>query len=314
MDELVVQDVPSYFFSLEMSGGQFWQRQLAKHTGVSSARMTKGTLTQGDWKKIDGWVQDINDKDSYPVFVDEWSLKIDNIYETAGRLIHKYGKGVIFVDYLQLVQKEGNEQEYQAVSRIVTALKLLAKALEVPVVALAQLNRSASDTDSESQSLDSWLRGSGQIEQDADVILFLLGERGPGIVERTVVIQKDRHGTAGIRFSLDFNQPLMQFGERGHWALDFGNDVQFDNDAPTVTPDDHDLFGASAEILPAFLQPPLPAKVYEMKSTPIGPVAVPIEDEGPENEEEDAPPADKWNVPFKDINKPIGAKKASFTF
>ena len=243
IDELAVQGVPSYFFSLEMSSGQFWTRQLAKHTGVDSTRMKKGRLTSNDWARIRAWKKEIDEKESYPVFIDEWSKRIDIIYDTAGRLVHTYGKGVIFVDYLQIVHKEGNESEYAAVTRIVTALKDLAKALEVPVVALAQLNRTAIDSDSDGQSLDSWLRGSGQIEQDADVILFLLGERGPGIVERTIVIQKDRHGEAGLRVVVDFNQPLMQWGERGKWIREFGHETKLDNDAPTVTPDDDDLFG-----------------------------------------------------------------------
>jgi hypothetical protein len=123
---------------------------------------------------------------------------------------------------------------FDAVTRITHDLKLLAKALQCPVVALTQLNRTADDATSDSQTYDSWLRGSGDIEQAADVIMFLLGEKGPGIKERIAAIHKERHRESGLRIMLEFNQPIMRFAAAGTYGLTPGTIERKQRDAPPV--------------------------------------------------------------------------------
>lgn len=328
INALVDQGVTSAFASLEMTSQEFWTRQLSTKTDVSQTRMKAGKLTDGDWKRLNAWVAELRDPDTYPVIVDEHSRTMERIYEFAGRVCHEAPKDrdgkpkvVLFVDYLQLVQGEGDDDR-RIVSRTSKQLTELAKALGICVVALAQLNRAAENNTDTKPSL-AWLRDSGQIEQDAHVVMYLMGERGPGVIERLIPILKNRHGTGGIEVRADFNQPLMQFGESGKWARDFNSGVHFDNDAPTVSPDDEDLFGdlgsisvsseqaergQTAEVHNAFYTHKIPKpepmreKTYVMRSTPLGPVAV------KEVEEKD-----KWAVPFEGINVPVKAKKA-FTF
>jgi archaellum biogenesis ATPase FlaH len=236
------QGAATLVFSLEMTSKEFWARQLSTRTDISGTKMKSGTLTADDWAKIDSWLDELNDPARYPVFVDEWSRDMTRMYEVAGRLHHEQkGKLVIILDYLQIVQSDTTEDQRTKVGRASAMAKHLAKVLHIPVVVLAQLNREAEGQGVEAESLDSWLKDSGNIEQDADVIIFILGEKGPGVVERTFVLQKDRHGTAGVRFTIDFNQPLMQFGPRGTWLVPQSY-ASLDNDLPTVSPDDPDLF------------------------------------------------------------------------
>lgn len=217
VDNTAMEGVPNYFFSAEMANLQLFTRQIAIRSGVSLTRMATGQLTPSDWKKINEARELVRDRSKYPLFVDDMSRSTDRIFEVAARLVHKHGKGIVWVDYLQLLQRMPRESMFDAVTRIVHDLKLLAKALGVPVVALTQLNRTADDATGESQTYDSWLRGSGDIEQAADVIIFILGEKGPGIRARIFALHKERHREGGIRLDLEFNQPIMRFAEVGTW-------------------------------------------------------------------------------------------------
>lgn len=214
---------PVYFFSLEMSESQLWKRMLARAAQVSHGKMSTGKLGFKDWRKLHRFNKQI-DKARLPFYVDDMSRSTQSIIEVAGDYISKYGKGVIFFDYLQLAKGERGEPTYEKVSRVTNDLKMMAKFLQVPVVALAQLNRAADDAGTDADPVDAWLKGSGEIEQTADVILFLLGKKGPSIKERTLVIHKERHRESGVRLDLDFNQPLMTFGPSGLWSS-FSNPI-----------------------------------------------------------------------------------------
>lgn len=218
VDNTAMVGQSNYVFSMEMSKAQFWRRQLSTRVGVSQTRMITGQLTAEDWKKIRGAEQFVAEPEKYRVFVDDMTRSTDRMFEVAGRMVGKYGKGVIWVDYLQLAQRLPGESMFDAVTRIVHDLQLLAKALQCPVVALTQLNRTADDATAESQTFDSWLRGSGDIEQAASVIIFLLGEKGPGIVMRVAALHKERYREGGLRFDLQFNQPQMRFDVAGTWG------------------------------------------------------------------------------------------------
>jgi replicative DNA helicase len=137
--------------------------------------------------------------------------------EIAYRLKEEHGHGIVMIDYLGLLDWQPKENEYAGTTRNSKESKLTAKATDMPVLLLHQFNRQGDDMSVGAETSDSWLRSTGQIEQDADVILYLLGERGVGIKEREIVKQKDRDGEAGVRVLLEFNPYLMQFGAIGTW-------------------------------------------------------------------------------------------------
>jgi hypothetical protein len=234
IDNTAIEKIPNYFFSAEMAKLQVFTRQAAIRSGVSLTRMATGQLTKSDWEKLRAAKEQVRDQDNYPLFVDDLSRSTDRIFEISARLVARHGKGIIWIDYLQLLQKEPRESMFDAVTRITHDLKLLAKALQCPVVALTQLNRTADDATSDSQTYDSWLRGSGDIEQSADVIIFLLGEKGPGIKERIAAIHKERHRESGLRVMLEFNQPIMRFAAAGTYGLTPGTVERKQRDTPPV--------------------------------------------------------------------------------
>lgn len=236
-DNTCMAGVPNYVFSAEMSRLQLFKRQMATRAGVSATRMTIGKLSKQDWQKIREAQKLVQNIENYPLYVDDMSRSVERIFEVAARLVHEHGKGIIWIDYLQLLQRQPKESMFDQVTRIVHALKLLAKALDCPVVALTQLNRTADDTTAESQTMDSHLRGSGDIEQAADVIIFLLGDKGPNIQARLAAIHKERHREGGIRVDMEFNQPLMRFADKGTWGTETPKpQIKKREDAPTVEP------------------------------------------------------------------------------
>jgi hypothetical protein len=241
-DNLAMEGVPSYYFSAEMSSMQFFTRQVAIRTEVSLTRMSTGQLTRSDWDKIREAQQHVRDRQQYPVFVDDMSRSTERIYEIAARLTHLHGKGVIWIDYLQLLQRLPRESMFDAVTRIVHELQMLSKALDCPVVALAQLNRTADDATADSQTYDSWLRGSGDIEQAASVIMFILGAKGPGIVEREIALHKERHRESGFRFLLQFKQAIMRFAESGTWKTERPEPEIRTREVPRVTEAPNEAF------------------------------------------------------------------------
>jgi hypothetical protein len=219
MDNGAMRGENHFFFSLEMSTSQVFKRLLSTRTGVSQTRLATGQMTADDWTQIRAWEKIVKSNVSYPVWVDDMSRSTDRIFEVAAHLVHRHGKGVVWVDYLQLCQRYPKENMFDAVTRTVHDLKLMAKALQCPVVALTQLNRGADEATVDTQPMDSWLRGSGDIEQAADVILFLVGEKGPGVKERLGLLHKERHREGGLKLHLEFNQPAMRFGDQGTWQV-----------------------------------------------------------------------------------------------
>jgi KaiC/GvpD/RAD55 family RecA-like ATPase len=214
---MAMSGVPVFFFSLEMSSQQLWLRLLGRAAGVDGMRMRKGKLTPEDWKRIKQAEAEIKAMPHFPLYVDDTTRDIRQIMEIAWDLQEKYGRGIVMIDYLGLLDWYNGENEYAATTRNSKESKLLAKALDCPVLLLHQFNRSGDDMGIDAETFDSWLRSSGQIEQDADVILYLLGDRGLGIKDRMLVKQKDRDGEAGHRIPLEFNQSVMQFGAQGTW-------------------------------------------------------------------------------------------------
>ena len=165
--------VPAVIFSLEMSKEQLVQRMLCSLAKVDAGRLRTGHLGESDWPKLTMAAGQLNETELY--IDDTPAISVLELRSKARRLKAEHGLGLIVVDYLQLMRGSNPESRQQEISEISRSLKALAKELELPVVALSQLNRSLeSRTDKRPMMAD--LRESGAIEQDADVIMFVYRE------------------------------------------------------------------------------------------------------------------------------------------
>ncbi len=198
----LINKVPVAVFSLEMSMEQLALRMLCSVGRVDSQRIRTGRLQDQDWPKLIRATGMLTDA---PIYIDDTAgLTVLEMRAKARRLKSEHNLGLVVVDYLQLMQgKAKSENRTQEISDISRSLKAMAKELDVPVIALSQLNRSLeSRTDKRPQLSD--LRESGAIEQDADVIMFIYrdevynkAEDNPnrGIAE--LIIGKQRNGPTG---------------------------------------------------------------------------------------------------------------------
>jgi replicative DNA helicase len=166
----VAKPVPSIIFSLEMGKEQLVQRLLCSVSRVDASRLRTGHLGESDWPKLTNGAGLLSEA---PIFIDDTpSISVLELRAKARRLKAEHDLGLVVVDYLQLMQGRNAESRQQEISEISRSLKALAKELNVPVVALSQLNRSLeSRTDKRPMMAD--LRESGALEQDADVIMFI---------------------------------------------------------------------------------------------------------------------------------------------
>src|SRR5690606_11600629 len=158
--------------SLEMSQMEITQRILCSEARVDASRMRNGRLTEGDWEKISHAVGRLAEA---PIWVDgNPNLPITELRSKARKLKSQVGDlGVVVVDYIQLMTGRNSAESRQVeVAEISRGLKILAREIETPVVALAQLNRSLEQR-ADKRPMLSDLRESGSLEQDADVVLYL---------------------------------------------------------------------------------------------------------------------------------------------
>lgn len=230
---------PVAFFSLEMGAGQLVKRMLAATTEVSMEAITKGRMQEHEFIQM---TQRMNKLASAPIFLDDQAaLNIFELRAKARRLKQKHDIQLIIIDYLQLMQasidKGGNRE--QEISKISRDLKALAKELEVPIIALSQLNRSVETRKESKVPQLSDLRESGAIEQDADMVMFLYrpeyyginnDEMGQAIEGETHVhVAKHRNGstdTVKVRFIKEYQKfvdlPDNDFGGGGFGGGNFG--------------------------------------------------------------------------------------------
>ncbi|MEE6287084.1 replicative DNA helicase [Georgenia sp. MJ173] len=186
----------SVIFSLEMGRTELTMRLLSAEAGVPLQNMRKGTMRDEDWTKVAGAMSRVSEA---PLFIDDSpNMSLMEIRAKGRRLKQRHDLKLIVVDYLQLMSSGKRvESRQQEVSEFSRALKLLAKELEVPVIAVAQLNRGPEQrTDKKPMMSD--LRESGSLEQDADLVLLLHREDSydkenrPG--EADLIIAKHRNG------------------------------------------------------------------------------------------------------------------------
>ncbi|AMM13783.1 replicative DNA helicase [Burkholderia sp. PAMC 28687] len=194
--------LPVAVFSMEMPGTQLTMRMLGSVGRLDQHRMRTGRLTDEDWPKLTHAVQKMSEAQ---IFIDETGgLNPMELRSRSRRLARQCGKlGLIIVDYLQLMSGSGSGGENRAteISEISRSLKSLAKELDVPVVALSQLNRGLEQRPNK-RPIMSDLRESGAIEQDADVILFIYRDEvynpdSPDKGTAEIIIGKQRNGPIG---------------------------------------------------------------------------------------------------------------------
>ena len=164
-------NIPTVIFSLEMGQNQLVMRMLCSLARVDANRMRTGQLGEKDYQPI---LRAAGRLDAAPIYIDETAaISALELRSKARRLKADKGIGLVVVDYLQLMQGRNNEESrQQEISDISRSLKALAKELQIPVVALSQLNRSLENRNDKRPMLSD-LRESGAIEQDADVIMFV---------------------------------------------------------------------------------------------------------------------------------------------
>jgi len=197
----VDKKMPVAIFSMEMPGEQLAMRMLSSMGRINSNKVRSGRLGDDDWPRLNSAVGIL---DKAPMFVDDSAgLTPLELRSRARRLLRENKDiGLIVVDYLQLMESsESNENRATEISAITRSLKMLAKELNVPVMALSQLNRSLEQRPNK-RPVMSDLRESGAIEQDADVILFIYRDEvynedtdQKGVAE--VIIGKQRNGPVG---------------------------------------------------------------------------------------------------------------------
>jgi replicative DNA helicase len=190
---------PALFFSLEMSRQELAERILASTARIDSSKLRTGDLSDADWNRAHeafGFLQ------SARVFIDDNpSLTVMDVRSRARRIKQQQGDlGVVIVDYLQLMSSRGRSENRQVeVSDMSRSLKILARELQCPVIALSQLSRKLEDR-ADKRPVMSDLRESGSLEQDADVVLFLFRPEQYGEVandkksEAEIIVGKNRNG------------------------------------------------------------------------------------------------------------------------
>lgn len=223
----VDQGIPVAMFSLEMSNVQLVNRLMSNVCEIPSEKIKSGQLANYEWAQLDYRIRDMFDA---PLYVDDTpSLSVFELRTKARRLVREHGVKIIIIDYLQLMNASGMSynSRQEEVSTISRSLKGLAKELNIPIIALSQLNRSVeqrvgaggeNNADSKRPQLSD-LRESGAIEQDADMVCFIhrpeyykiykdqYGNDLKGLAE--VIIAKHRNGAVGdvrLRFKGEFTR------------------------------------------------------------------------------------------------------------
>lgn len=167
------REVPVGIFSLEMSAGQLGQRIMSLTSGIALNKIAVGDLDDDDEEAMMLGMAELSDN-LKPVTIIDNTLTLSELRTQARRLKRKYGVGLIVIDYIQLIigDKAYKGNRVQEVSDISRQLKAMAKELDVPILALSQLNRGA-EMRADKRPLLSDLRESGSIEQDADIVMFI---------------------------------------------------------------------------------------------------------------------------------------------
>ncbi|KAF1072885.1 MULTISPECIES: replicative DNA helicase [unclassified Variovorax] len=219
------EGLPVAVFSMEMGASQLAVRIVGSIGRIDQGHLRTGKLTDEEWPRLTEAIEKLR---TVSLHIDETpGLSTSELRANARRLARQYGRlGLIVVDYLQLMSTSmsGDENRATAVGEISRGLKMLAKELKCPVIALSQLSRGV-ESRTDKRPMMSDLRESGAIEQDADIIMFIYRDdyynkesKEPGVAE--VIISKHRNGPTGT-VKLAFLKPLTKFENMAMGSDDF---------------------------------------------------------------------------------------------
>lgn len=217
---------PVAFFSLEMSNSELIQRLICAEARISMNDMRRGNIKTHQWEDISRAMGTLND---LPIYLDDLgALTITDVRSRCRRLKSTVGLAAIFIDYLQLLRPgvlARNTNRNEELSEICRSLKITAKDLGVPIIALAQLNRGV-EIRSEKRPMLADLRDSGSLEQEADVVAFLYRDGyynaeapEPDLTE--FIIAKHRNGPTGsvkLRFQREYTL-FLPYGDEAHFPV-----------------------------------------------------------------------------------------------
>jgi len=207
--------IPVGIFSLEMSAEQLVHRIVCSQSEVESEKIQTGSLNGMEYQRV---VAAVNEMQNHTMVIDDQAgLKITDLRARARRMKETHNIGLLVVDYLQLISGSGNNRSAESrqteISEISRMMKNLARELNIPVICLSQLSRRVEDRAGH-RPMMSDLRESGSIEQDADIVAFLLRRDyydpmdKPGMAE--LIIGKNRHGQVGT-VNLTYRKEIVQF-------------------------------------------------------------------------------------------------------
>ena len=208
---------PVAIFSLEMASVQLVNRLISSESEIPAEKLKKGQLQDWEWQQLEHKVRALSDA---PLFIDDTpALSVFEFRAKIRRLVMQHKIELVIIDYLQLMTAGGQSSREQEVSTISRSLKAIAKELNVPIIALSQLNRSVEMRAGDKRPQLSDLRESGAIEQDADMVMFIHRPEYFGITEDTlgnsliglaeIIVAKHRSGSVGdirLRFKKEFTR------------------------------------------------------------------------------------------------------------
>lgn len=212
-------------FSLEMSAASLAQRSICSVAGVPMGDALKGKLTQQQWQSLWKASQGFSQA---KIFVDDTAnITVDQMLSKCRRLKSKHGLDMVLVDYIQLMKGDekrgGQENRQQEVADISRGLKLMARELEVPVLALSQLKRTGGNEVNKKPQLSD-LRESGAIEQDADIVLMIYKpeadtDQNAPSTSAAVYVAKHRNGRNDFDINMDWIGEIVRFREADGYSM-----------------------------------------------------------------------------------------------
>ena len=217
-------NIPVAVFSLEMSKDQLTQRLLCAEAEVDTQRLKTGNMQAKDWEKLAGAMEKFHQCPATIYIDDTAGVTITDLRAKCRRLaMAEKNLGLIVIDYLQLIEGTGREDRLQQISSISRGLKILAKELNIPIIALSQLSRAVEGRQDKRPQLSD-LRDSGSIEQDADIVMFIYRdeyyknaesdedevEKASNKGEAEIIIAKHRNGPVGT-VKLLFQSNITKF-------------------------------------------------------------------------------------------------------
>ena len=256
------QKIPMAFFSLEMSDVQLTNRLMSNACMIEGHKLLSGQLDRSDWLRLDNKIDILKDA---PLYIDDSEgLSVMELRTKARRLVKEHGVRLIMIDYLQLMNASGMKynSRQEEVSLISRSLKGLAKELNIPVLALSQLNRGVearNGAEGKRPQLSD-LRESGAIEQDADMVIFLHRPEYYGILmssdglidyhqKAEVIISKHRKGATGI-IMMEFKGEYTRFENCDEKSIIggeiIGSKMNEDNNNVIFSQEEYDPFKLAA--------------------------------------------------------------------